>query len=95
MTYPTAQEMREVTDAKVEMNVKPYLDVIFEKMKKSKSNSINMIYLYHDTGLDFPNGNEESSIRTELSKLGYTVKHNPDPDPGHPCSCGSYYSIHW
>lgn len=93
MNYPTAKEMREITESNVRLNIEPYLDVIFEKMKESKGNSINMLYLYK--GMNYPNNNEENAIRAKLSELGYKVRHNPDPDPGHPCSCGSYYSVHW
>lgn len=95
MIYPTAKEMREITDAKVEVNVKPYLDYIFEKMKESKSNSLNIVYFWNKTGLDAPALGEEDEIYRQLQALGYTVKHNSDPDPGDVRSCGSYTSIHW
>lgn len=36
----------------------------------------------------------KEALWTELRRLGFTVKHHPDPDPGHPCNA-PYDEVLW
>lgn len=37
---------------------------------------------------------QEDTLRKILSRQGYTIRDNPNPDPGHPCS-RAYTSLEW
>ncbi len=37
---------------------------------------------------------QEDTLRKILSRQGYTIRDNPNPDPGHPCS-HAYASLEW
>lgn len=87
--------MRERTQKNTEEDVSPYLEYLFKKMEESNFNRINLVHVWVGAGLPWPSSGQETILLDKLRELGYTVKHNPDPDPGHPYSVGDYYSIHW
>ena len=72
--------------------IKPYLEKIYDMIRIAAEKGETSITFEYNL---CPAGAAAEALRKQLRKDGYEIVFHDDPDPGHPCSGGSYETINW
>lgn len=92
----TAQEARNLSYASIaNVSSKPYIEAIDAKIEEAASNgAFKITHPFHIDGLTYPDSAMIAHISNYYTEQKFTIKLNPSPDPGHPCST-EFYTLSW
>lgn len=75
--------------------ITPYLEHIYKRIKENAEKGLSTLtHPFMGYSGKLPDQDAENEVFRTLRRNGYTVRHVPNPDPGHPCSC-DYDEISW
>lgn len=91
-----AQEARDLSFATIKKtSSKPYIEAIDAKIQEAASNGKFLVsHPFNIDGLTYPDSAMLAHIINYYTEQKFTIKLNPNPDPGHPCS-REFYTLSW
>ena len=72
--------------------IDPFLKEAFAGIKSCAENGKTIWYVNFKVSTS---SDVRDAVYNRLRELGYAIEYHDDPDPGHPCSSGTYETVEW